>query len=130
MVNLTLTMIPHKLAVCRLTPEQLDPADFTQSAWWSVTRTADELSIVLPEADVRPEWQAETDWRGLKVEGPLDFSLVGILANLSQILADAHVSIFAISTYDTDYILVKAEKVEAAVVALTAAGHTINRSEK
>lgn len=126
-MSLTLSVLPYKLAVCRLAPAEVDPADFIHSAWWSVTRTADELSLVVPETDVRPGWTAETGWRPLKVEGPLDFSLVGILANLSQILAAAGVSIFAISTYDTDYILVKVEKLEAAVAALSATGHLIVR---
>lgn len=71
--------------------------------------------------------KCEKDWRALKVEGPLDFSLVGILAAISTILADYGISIFAISTYDTDYILVRHKDIEKAISALTRERYEINR---
>ncbi len=121
-MNLTLNVLPEKLAVCKA---DIHAKEFITSPWWSVTRTADELSIVLPTANARPEWTISSGWRALQVQGPLDFSLVGIMANLSHILAQAAVSIFAISTYDTDYILVKEDKLATAVAALRQAGHTV-----
>jgi uncharacterized protein len=83
----------------------------------SITRTRDELSIVCESPG--------GGWRCLKVEGPLDFSLVGILASLADPLAKAGVPIFAISTFDTDHILVNAENLDRAIDALRSAGHRI-----
>lgn len=90
-----------------------------------MTRTADELSLVLPEAARHPDWQAETGWRAFRVDGTLDFSLTGVLASLADPLAAAAVSLFAISTYDTDYVLVREGDLERAMAALAAAGHTV-----
>ena len=77
------------------------------------------------QSDVPEGVKCEKGWRCLKVEGPLDFGLTGILASLAQPLAEAKISIFAISTFDTDYILVKDENFKAAVLALSSAGHEI-----
>lgn len=92
----------------------------------SVTRTPRELSIVCRESRGLPGL-VETGWRCLMVSEDLTFDQVGILASLAQPLADAQVSLFAISTYDTDYLLVKEEKLETATAALEAAGHHIDR---
>jgi hypothetical protein len=91
---------------------------------FSITRTNEELSIVCAEALVPPGVQVESGWRGLKVAGPLDFALTGILAELSGALARAGISLFAISTYDTDYILVKEKDLEQTVETLLRAGYT------
>ncbi|MDJ0842000.1 MAG: ACT domain-containing protein [Acidobacteriota bacterium] len=123
--SLRLTVIPQTYAVCRLTPGEPLPPPPEQADLWAAVRTADELSLVLPEAGVDPAWRTETGWRALKVIGPLDFSLTGILADLSTILANAGLSIFAISTFDTDYILVRQDKLGRAVEALRAAGHAV-----
>jgi hypothetical protein len=122
MTSLTLSILNDRLAVCRLDPGT--PVDLAalRGELWSITSTADELSLVLPEVLLHPGWQYEASWRALKVEGPLDFSLVGILAKLSSALADAGVSLFALSTYDTDYILVKEHDLPAAVEALEHTG--------
>ena len=81
--------------------------------------------MVCPEANVSSSTQVEPGWRLLQVEGMLDFGLTGILSSLAGPLAEAHVSLFAVSTYDTDYVLVKEPQLAAAVQALTAAGHTV-----
>lgn len=92
----------------------------------SVTRTADEISVVAPVGLVTPEGAVvEGGWRAMVVLGPLDFALIGILAGLASTLANAKVSIFALSTFDTDYILVKEERLQAARDALVAVGHTV-----
>ena len=91
----------------------------------SVTRTPDELSIVCSEASVPPTARAQRGWRALEVQGPLDFSLTGVLAALTAPLAQARISIFALSTYDTDYLLVPGEDLARACATLTAAGHTV-----
>ncbi|MGL4966842.1 MAG: ACT domain-containing protein [Inquilinus sp.] len=116
---LTLSLLPETLAVARL------PAAATLPGWvdWSdpfvtVSRTRDELSIVCPQARLPTDAQAERGWRGFKVEGPLDFALTGILARLAAPLAEAGISIFAISTYDTDYLLVRAGDLDAATAVL------------
>jgi len=92
-----------------------------------VTRTADELSLVCAESAVPRAVECEPGWRLFKIEGPLDFALAGILASVAQPLAEAGVTIFAISTYDTDYVMVKAQDLERAVQTLAAAGHRVTR---
>ena len=88
-----------------------------------------ELSLVCPTDAVPAETLAREDgWRAFRIESQLDFSLVGILARISNVLADAGVGLFAVSTYDTDYILVKAEELERGLTALAAAGYGITRS--
>lgn len=101
--------------------EQLD-------GFFTVSRTADELSIVcdatIPLPSDHSSYQMEDGWSCLQIVGQLDFSLTGILAGVATVLADADVSIFAISTFDTDYILVKTVTLPVAIDTLRAAGHT------
>ncbi len=85
---------------------------------YSITRTADEISIVCQEENIPEECFSEKDFRALKVEGPLDFKLTGILTSLLNPLAEAGISVFVLSTYDTDYILIKAEAMEPARAVL------------
>jgi len=122
---LTLSVLPQTFAVCRLAPGAEIPVSVLSCPFASITRTADELSLVLPEDEVPATWRAERGWRGLKVHGPLDFSLTGILAALSVPLAAAGVSIFALSTYDTDYLLVRAADLDRAISVLQGCGHTV-----
>ncbi|MDR6291726.1 MULTISPECIES: ACT domain-containing protein [Inquilinus] len=117
--RLVLSLLPETLAVARL------PAGAALPGWidWTdpfvtVSRTRDELSVVCPEARLPADVQAERGWRGFKVEGPLDFALTGILARLAAPLAEAGISIFAISTYDTDYLLVRGGDLDAATAVL------------
>ncbi len=122
----TLTILPERLAICRLPPEEALPERPPHARFWSVTHTEEELSIVLPEEYSPAGSRAETGWRGLKVEGPLDFDTPGILASLALPLAKAGISIFALSTYDTDYILVPEGNLEQAKEVLRAEGHTVS----
>lgn len=122
---LPLTLLPDHLAVCRLPSDAPLPAWAAGPGFVSVTRTDEELSIVARQDRVPGDVVAVGPWRALKVQGPLDFALIGILAALTAPLADAGISLFAIATYDTDYILVRAETLEAAITALTAAGHRV-----
>lgn len=122
---LTLALLPELFAVCRLQPQAPLP-DWVAGPFFSVTRTADELSIVCLQALLPAEVQAERNWRCLKVLGPLDFSLVGILASLSAALAEARISLFALSTFDTDYLLVKSAALQPALLALQRAGHSVS----
>ena len=96
-----------------------------ESGFCSVTRTLDELSVVCLE-DIVPEGvRCEKGWRALKLEGPFEFSEVGVLASVAGPLAEAGVSIFAVSTFDTDYVLVKDEQLESAVGALREWSHEV-----
>ena len=117
--RLTLTLLPDRLAVCRLAPDAALPPWLDWSGGLiSLTRTSDELSIVCAEERVPDTVQAERGWRALKVLGPLDFALTGILAGLAAPLAEAGISLFALSTYDTDYVLVRAADLERALAVL------------
>lgn len=129
-MNLKLTLLKEKYAVCRLNRNERIPAWAYKGDLFSITRTNDELSILclqenIESEDLDEDILCEKEWRIFKVEGPLDFSLVGILANLSCIMKEAEVSIFALSTYDTDYIMVKDDKAEAALKALKEYGHEV-----
>lgn len=97
----------------------------TQGEFFTVSRTEDELSIVCDSLFVPKGIQAETGWQALKVEGPLDFNLTGILSSLVQPLAENGISIFALSTFDTDYLLIKKESLGKAKQVLVHAGHQI-----
>jgi len=124
--RLNLSVQKAHLAICRLSPEAQIPdwasnkADFT-----SITRTNEELSIICPESYTPPTAKQESGYRLIKVAGPLDFSLTGILASLASPLAKAGISIIAISTFDTDYLIVKEDKLEEAIKALRLAGHSL-----
>ena len=125
--QLTLAVLGDTLAICRLPNDAPLPDWALRGEFFAITRTPDELSIVCRQSLVPESVKCESDWRGLKVVGTLDFSLTGILASLAVPLAEANISIFAISTYDTDYLLVKETNLENAIAVLTAAGHRITR---
>jgi len=116
---LTMKLLKEKFGVCRLNKDESIPEWVKDSEFYSITRTFDELSIVCSQNLVPCDVKCENDWKVLKVEGPLDFSLIGILSSISSVLAQEKISIFAISTYDTDYILVKDKDIDNAVKALT-----------
>lgn len=118
-IKLSLSVLPQKLAVCRLGKGARIPAWAQGGGFFSITKTEDELSIVCAQERVPKKIKAEKEWRAFKVEGSLDFSLTGILASLANPLAKASISIFAISTFDTDYLLVKADKLQRAIKILS-----------
>lgn len=121
-----LELLPNQYAVCRFAPQTPLTGLIPPSGFFALTRTDDELSLVIDQTAIQPGWTAEVGWRALKVLGPLDFSLVGILSSLAAPLAVAGISIFAVSTYDTDYLLLKTEKLPAAVDTLQTVGIIIN----
>jgi hypothetical protein len=126
--ELALTILPGIYAVSRLPAPEPIPNWALGDQFLSITRTNEELSILCPQQNVPAGVPREPDWRCLKVEGPLSFSLTGVLASLLTPLAEAQVSIFAVSTFNTDYILVKADTLKEAVNALLAAGHDVRAS--
>jgi hypothetical protein len=122
---LTLSLLPDTLAVCRLSADAAVPVWAWTGEPASVTRTRDELSVVC-RADAVPEGvRRESGWRCLMVEGPLDFALTGILAAITAPLAEAGIPLFAVSTFDTDYLLVKADQFRRAMDVLRGAGHRV-----
>ncbi len=123
--SLTLSLLPDIYAVCRLDGGAPVPAWALSEGFSSITRTDDELSIVRAQRMIPDGVAAEREWRCLKVEGPLDFALTGVLAGIATTLAHADVSIFAVSTYDTDYILVKEQTLPHTIDALSRQGYHI-----
>lgn len=119
-----LRVLPDRLSVCRLPADAPWPQP-PVSGFFSVTRTDDEISVVCQEDAAPVDARIEPDWRALEVAGPLDFGLVGVMAQLTAPLADVDVSVFVISTYDTDLVLVHAGALERAVQALRDAGHVV-----
>lgn len=125
-MGLTLHVGAQRLAVCRLDAGATVPDWFASSGTpCALVRTEHELSLVAPQGAVPDDVRAERDWAVLAVEGPLDLALTGILATLSGVLARAGVPIFALSTFDTDLVLVPAARRQDAVQALRRAGHTV-----
>jgi len=118
MKGMILTLIPERMSICRTGPREPLPDWLPESGLWSLTRTTEELSLVISETLAPQGWQVEGGWRCLKVEGPLDFSLTGILSALTAPLAAAGIAVFAISTYDTDYLLVKQKDLEQTLIVL------------
>lgn len=117
-----LSILPTIFAVCRLEPNSPLPQWINKKYFYSITHTPVELSIVCVDEGLPADVKKERNWKVIQVLGPLDFSLTGILASLANPLAAAKVSIFAISTFDTDYMLVQEEKLGLARECLEAAG--------
>ena len=122
-MSMTLKRLPFELTICKVS----DPACLDLSKdFYFIGRTDEELSLVCRTSDVPPETAARDDgWRCFRIEGVLDFSLIGILSRISSVLAETGIGIFAVSTYNTDYILVKRENFEKAMEVLGSAGYTI-----
>jgi hypothetical protein len=125
--ELTLIVLPGTYAVCRLPADAAFP-DWAVGDLVSVTQTVEELSVVCREDAVPEGVRCERGWRCLRVDGALDFSLVGVLASLLVPLAEAGVSVFALSTFDTDYLLVRDGDLARATRALEAAGQAIREA--
>lgn len=119
--NLKLSILPNEYTVHRFSAESDIPA--LTGNFLSITRTEDELSIVCDVNISLNSEKSESGWACIKALGPLDFGLTGILARIASVLAEAEISIFAISTYDTDYVLVKKEKLAAAKETLSKEGY-------
>jgi hypothetical protein len=126
--RLPLVVLPATVAICRL-PADAPLPEWTArtSAFLTVSRTPEELSITADQQVVPAGTRCERDYRPIRVRGTLPPDLVGILVSIASPLAEAGISIFAISTYDTDYVLVKAGDLERAVRALEKTGHTVTR---
>ncbi len=122
---LVLSVLAGRYAICRFHPEAALPAWAEGGAFCSATRTKDELSVACEEQAVPEGVKAEKGWAALKLHGPMELGTTGVLAALVSPLAEAGLPVFAISTFDTDYVLVRAGSVGEAVAALKRAGHEV-----
>jgi hypothetical protein len=123
---LELLPLDDRLAVCRVDRGNDVPPWATRGGFFSVILTPDELSVVCPESLVPEGVRAEKGWRALRVAGTIDLSVIGVLASLTAPLAEAGVPLFALSTFDTDYLLVREHDLGRAIEALAACGHVVH----
>jgi hypothetical protein len=129
---LDLELLPGDYAICRLPAGSPLPGRFVESAGnggagvISVTWTPTEVSILCPTSQAPEGATVETPWRCLRVVGPVQLALTGVLASIVSPLADARVNIFAFSTYDTDYLVVPSVRLGEALTALSGAGHRLS----
>ena len=122
-MQLKFRQLAGAFAVCRLPADAPMPESIEADSFISITRTSEELSIVCGMDHAPENAKCESPWTCFKLEGPFPFNLTGVLASFLDPLAKAGISIFAVSTFDTDYVLVKEESVPAALKALRDAGH-------
>jgi hypothetical protein len=124
-VPFTFRLLPERLAICRLPKEAAMPA-WPRGSFVCVARTPDELSVVCDERHVPPGVESAGGRRALGIAGTVDFATIGVIAGLTRPLADAGVSVFVVSTYDTDWILVREEDLATTIAVLRAAGHAVS----
>ena len=124
--KLVLSVLEETFSIHRLAPDASLPEAVSECDLCSLNKTTEELSLVCPEHLAVKSEKSNPDWKCLKVAGPLDFELTGILAGITDVLAKQKLSVFAISTFDTDYILIKKHGLTAAISALERAGYQFN----
>jgi hypothetical protein len=117
--RLSLAVLPYKLAIAKLNKNARIPLWAMKSPFFSITRASDEISIVCPVENIPSNVMSERNWRAIRIRGKLKFSLTGILASILDPLARAKISVFALSTYNTDYVLVSESDIERAVKVLS-----------
>ena len=123
--KLKLALLPERLSICRLDPDAPIPDWAKGESFLSICRTTDELSIICPQRQVPPGVKRDDGWRCFKVEDTLDVAITGVLAALTMPLAFENISVFAISTFDTDYLLVPQKNMDKAITILDQNGHLI-----
>ena len=123
--KLTFRMLAGPYAIVRLNADAAVPEWATKGEFTSITRTADELSIVCLAGNLPADVNTEHHWTCLKLEGPFPFSMTGVLLSFIEPLSSNQIPIFAMSTYDTDYVLIQEEYSKPAIEILTASGHTL-----
>ena len=122
---LTLKLLEGEFKICRFSAESTLPPAALAADWFSITKTDDELSVVVGVSAEFPCDSVETGWAMFKLLGPFAFDLTGIVAGISKVIAAANIGIFVISTYDTDYILIKQNNLATATTALISAGYKL-----
>ena len=124
-IRLSLLIPTWPLGICQMDPGKPIPPWALESPFFSITRSPDELSIICDCRSIPTGVKADIGWRAIQAEGPFDFSLIGIMLSVTTPLAEAGISILAISSFDTDYVLVKDTNLANAITALINAGHTV-----
>ena len=127
--DLKLSVLEGLYTIHRFPSDHDIPEQVYESEFYSISKSEDELSIVCNSSILLNSEKNESGWSCIKVSGALDFSLTGILADISAVLASAEISIFAISTFDTDYILIKSKDLPSAGKALLASGYTLSLND-
>ena len=122
----TLAVLPDTFVIHSLPVSAQVPSQVLNSSLYFIGKTHEELSIVIPESIHIESDDSDTDWKVMEVLGPLELSMVGIMAQIGEVLASAKVAIFVVSTFDTDFFLVKDNKLKDAVSALKKAGYSVN----
>jgi hypothetical protein len=119
MKKMDLILLPDSLAICRLAEDAPVPKWALAGPFYAVCRSDEELSIVCPDAHLPAEIRADPGWRAFKVQGPLPLTEIGVIASLTTSLAEAKISVFVISTFDTDYLLIKEAELSRAIRVLS-----------
>ena len=127
--RLHLMILEESIGICRFDAQTPVPEWVYRSPFYSVTRTFDELSIVCSENLIPTDCNCHRGWKCLQIAGPLNLAATGILASLTIPLARAGVSVFALSTYDTDYLMVRQKDLKVAIETLSGEGHKVDESE-
>ena len=125
MDKISLTVLTGEFSIHKLHPSSKIPDTIQESKFYQICRTDEELSIVCETHIAMISEHEEKGWACMKVDGPLAFGLTGIIAGISKVFAESNISIFAISTYDTDYILVKHQSLDNSIKALKANGYAV-----
>ena len=125
--RLSLATMKETMAICRMEPHEGIPAWIVESPFFAVTRTEDELSLVCPEQRVPRKIKSNRGWCCLKIQGPIALSETGVLASLTGPLAKAGISVFVVSTFDTDYLLIKKKNLVRATGVLRQSGHDLRQ---
>jgi hypothetical protein len=124
--NLRLVVLPELYAISRLEKDAAIPTWVSSGDFYSITRTADELAVVCAQQFVPAGIRCERGWRCLRVADTMDFSMVGVVSSLVRPLAEAGIGVFVVSTFDTDYLLLKDADVDSGITAFRGAGHIVN----
>ncbi len=126
-IVLTLDLLEGNFVICRLSPSSAMPSWAYTGPFISITKTNDELSIITIDDNRLPkDIQCERNWKCLKLKGPFPFNMTGILSSVLSPLANAEIPILAISTFDTDYVMIKDENLQIAIDVLKQNGHRVN----
>lgn len=123
--ELVLSTLDGFFAICKLNPQTKIPNWALKGEFYSITRTSEELSILCPQKIIPDEITSVGRWRGLKIEGPFQFTEIGILNSITAPLASVKISLLSISTFDTDYVFIQDDQFENALLILAANGHEV-----
>jgi hypothetical protein len=123
---LNLTSLQGSFSICQLDPKSEIPAWASKGVFFSITHTSYELSIICEQKFIPENTKCEPNWHVLMIEGPFNFGEIGILDSITKHLAQASISLLAVSTFDTDFVLIKSSQFNEAIKILRSAGHRIN----